>query len=134
MRKNGHIICGEQSGHIIFSKYANPGDGLLTAIKIMQVMIESKLPLSKLAAPVSVYPQVLKNVIVDDKDATMQDEAVKNAVALAERDLGDRGRVPAPQEWYEPVLSCEWTWRRRLRGCEQRVDGIIEAMALRVIW
>ena len=74
MRANGHLIGGEQSGHIIFSKYATTGDGLITAIKVMQVMLDTKLPLSKLAAPVTIYPQVLKNVIVDDKDGTMADE------------------------------------------------------------
>ena len=64
MRQNGHLIGGEQSGHIIFSKYATTGDGLITAIKVMQVVLDSKQPLSKLAEPVTIYPQVLKNVIV----------------------------------------------------------------------
>ncbi|NCB52195.1 MAG: phosphoglucosamine mutase [Clostridia bacterium] len=127
MRGNGHIIGGEQSGHIIFSKYANTGDGLLTAIKIMQVMIESKLPLSKLAAPVTVYPQVLKNVIVDDKDGTMEDEAVKNAVAAAERALGERGRVLLRKSGTEPVLRV-MAEAPTNEECEKRADEIIEAM------
>ena len=79
MRENGHLIGGEQSGHIIFAKYANTGDGLLTAIKVMQVMLDRKLPLSVLTAPLKIYPQLLKNVIVDDKDGTMQDPAVQAA-------------------------------------------------------
>lgn len=127
MRANGHIIGGEQSGHIIFSKYANTGDGLLTAIKIMQVMIESKMPLSKLAAPVTVYPQVLKNVIVDDKDGTMADEAVKNAVVLAERALGECGRVLLRKSGTEPVLRV-MAEAPTNEECDKRVDEIIEAM------
>jgi len=127
MRANGHIIGGEQSGHIIFAKYANTGDGLLTAIKIMQVMIEANMPLSKLAAPVTVYPQVLKNVIVDDKDGTMEDEAVQNAVVLAERALGERGRVLLRKSGTEPVLRV-MAEAPTNEECEKQVDGIIEAM------
>ena len=80
MRANGHLIGGEQSGHIIFGKYANTGDGLLTAIKLMQVMLDRKKKLSELAAPVREYPQQLTNVEVDDKDATLSAPAVVAAV------------------------------------------------------
>lgn len=127
MRENGHIIGGEQSGHIIFSKYANTGDGLLTAIKIMQVMIESKMPLSKLAAPVTIYPQVLKNVVVDDKDAALSDPAVTEAVAAAERALGERGRVLLRKSGTEPVLRV-MAEAATDKECEKKVDAIIEAM------
>lgn len=127
MRENGHIIGGEQSGHIIFSKYANTGDGLLTAIKIMQVMIESKMPLSKLAAPVTIYPQVLKNVVVDDKDAALSDPAVTEAVAAAERALGERGRVLLRKSGTEPVLRV-MAEAATDEECEKKVDAIIEAM------
>ena len=72
MVKNGHRIGGEQSGHIIFGNLANTGDGLLTAIKLMEAMTETKQPLSTLAAPVVIYPQQLTNVEVDDKDSTME--------------------------------------------------------------
>jgi phosphoglucosamine mutase len=71
MRANGYLIGGEQSGHIIFGRLANTGDGLLTAIKLMEAMTETKQPLSVLASPVTIYPQLLKNVVVTDKDETM---------------------------------------------------------------
>ena len=71
MRQNGHIIGGEQSGHIIFGRYATTGDGLLTAIKVMECITESKQPLSVLAAGMTMYPQKLKNVVVTDKDETL---------------------------------------------------------------
>ena len=93
MRANGHILGGEQSGHIIFGRLANSGDGILTAIKIMEAMCESKQPLSVLAAPVAMYPQLLKNVVVDDKDATLECAEVKAAVAEVEAKLGSEGRV-----------------------------------------
>ena len=65
------MLGGEQSGHIIFRKYAHTGDGLITAIMLMGVLIDTQLPLSVLAAEVKMYPQVLKNVKVDDKDGTL---------------------------------------------------------------
>ena len=93
MRANGHLIGGEQSGHIIFGKYANTGDGLLTAIKLMQVMLDRKKTLSELAAPVREYPQQLTNVEVDDKDATLNDPAVVAAGQAVTERLGDEGRI-----------------------------------------
>jgi phosphoglucosamine mutase len=81
MKANGHLIGGEQSGHIIFRKFAHTGDGLITAIMLMGVMIDTNLPLSVLAGQVTMYPQVLKNVVVDDKDGTLADPAVQAAVA-----------------------------------------------------
>lgn len=80
MRQNGHIIGGEQSGHIIFGRYATTGDGLLTAIKVMECITESKQPLSVLASGMTMYPQKLKNVVVTDKDETLNCEEVKAAV------------------------------------------------------
>ncbi len=77
MVKNGHRIGGEQSGHIIFRKYATTGDGILTAIKMMEAMIESKEPLSKLTEPVKIYPQILKNIKVKDKKEAQADEDVQ---------------------------------------------------------
>ena len=127
MRANGHLIGGEQSGHIIFSKYATTGDGLITAIKVMQVMLDTKLPLSKLAAPVTIYPQVLKNVIVDDKDGTMADEAVMASVAKVESGLGGTGRVLLRKSGTEPVLRVMAEAETDAR-CEAAVDEIIDAM------
>ena len=127
MRANGHLIGGEQSGHIIFSKYATTGDGLITAIKVMQVMLDTKLPLSKLASPVTIYPQVLKNVIVDDKDGTMADPAVAASVARVEGELGGTGRVLLRKSGTEPVLRVMAEAQTDER-CEAAVDEIIDAM------
>ena len=127
MRAGGHLIGGEQSGHIIFSKYATTGDGLITAIKVMQVMLDTKLPLSKLASPVTIYPQVLKNVIVDDKDGTMADPAVAASVARVEGELGGTGRVLLRKSGTEPVLRVMAEAQTDER-CEAAVDEIIGAM------
>lgn len=104
MSRNGHLIGGEQSGHIIFGKYATTGDGMLTAIKIMQVMLDKKLPLSKLAEPVKIYPQVLKNVKVTDKDTALNDAAVKDAVEEVGRRLHSDGRVLLRKSGTEPLI------------------------------
>ena len=127
MRQYNHLIGGEQSGHIIFKKYATTGDGMITAIKVMQVMLDRKSPLSELTAPVQFYPQLLKNVIVDDKDGTLADEAVKAAVTEQETILGDSGRVLLRKSGTEPVLRvmAEATTDAQ---CEKSVDAIIDAM------
>jgi len=104
MRANGHLIGGENSGHIIFSKYATTGDGLLTAIKLMQAMLEKKLPLSKLAEPVKIYPQLLINVRVKDKELALNDPDVKAEVMAAEKRLGDDGRVLVRKSGTEPLI------------------------------
>ncbi len=128
MRANGHILGGEQSGHIIFGRLANSGDGILTAIKIMEAMCESKQPLSVLAAPVVMYPQLLKNVVVDDKDATLDCAEVKAAVAEVEAKLGSEGRVLLRKSGTEPVLRVMVEALTSDR-CEESVDYIIDAMA-----
>ena len=127
MRENGHILGGEQSGHIIFAKYANTGDGLITAIKVMQVMIDRKTPLSKLLEDLEIYPQVLKNVRVTDKDGTMADPDVMAAVRKAEEDLGNNGRVLLRKSGTEPVLRVMAEADSR-ELCEEMVDRIIDAM------
>ena len=104
MSNNGCRLGGEQSGHIIFSKYASTGDGILTSLKIMEAMIAKKQPLSKLAEPMKVYPQVLKNVRVKDKAAARDDEAVQAAIRAAEEALGDSGRVLVRESGTEPVI------------------------------
>jgi phosphoglucosamine mutase len=93
MSNNGHRLGGEQSGHIIFSKYATTGDGILTSLKVMEVMLEKKMKLSTLAAPVTIYPQLLKNVAVTDKKAAQADPDVQAAVAAVAEALGDDGRI-----------------------------------------
>ena len=127
MKKNGHLIGGEQSGHIIFWRYATTGDGLITAIKVMEAMLETKLPLSTLAAPMTMYPQVLKNVIVDDKDGTLNDPAVKAAVEKAGQELGGNGRVLLRKSGTEPVLRV-MSESLDLALCNEKVDNIIQSM------
>ena len=127
MRQNGHIIGGEQSGHIIFGRYATTGDGLLTAIKVMECITESKQPLSVLAAGMTMYPQKLKNVVVTDKDETLNCEEVKAAVKKVEADLGDEGRVVLRKSGTEPLLRV-MVEATSDALCEQKVDEIIAAM------
>lgn len=127
MREYGHLIGGEQSGHIIFARYANTGDGLLTAIKVMEVVTETKQPLSVLAEEITAYPQLLKNVEVTDKKETMNCEEVQAAVRKVEEDLGSDGRVVLRPSGTEPVLRV-MVEALTDELCEEKVDEIIEAM------
>ena len=127
MRQNGHIIGGEQSGHIIFGRYATTGDGLLTAIKVMECITESKQPLSVLASGMTMYPQKLKNVVVTDKDETLNCQEVKAAVRKVEADLGDEGRVVLRKSGTEPLLRV-MVEATSDALCEEKVDEIIAAM------
>ena len=127
MRQNGHLIGGEQSGHIIFGRLANTGDGILTAIKVMETITETKQPLSVLASGMTLYPQKLKNVVVTDKDETLNCAEVKAAVAKVEADLGDEGRVVLRKSGTEPLLRV-MVEAGTQELCEQKVDEIIAAM------
>ncbi|HIU02753.1 MAG TPA: phosphoglucosamine mutase [Candidatus Onthocola gallistercoris] len=104
MVQNGHSIGGEQSGHIIFSKLATTGDGILTSLKVMEVMLEKKAKLSELVKPVRIYPQLLVNVRVQDKPAARNDEDVKAAIAKVEEQLGNTGRILVRESGTEPVI------------------------------
>lgn len=104
MQKNGYRLGGEESGHIIFSKYATTGDGLITAIKIMEAFIESKLPISKLVEDFRIYPQVTKNVRVADKDAVLSDPDVLAAKKAVEDSLGTNGRILLRKSGTEPLI------------------------------
>ena len=104
MAANGHRIGGEQSGHIIFTKYATTGDGILTSLKLMEVMLAKEKPMSELAAPVQFYPQVLKNVRVKSKPDVLADPGVQAAVQAASEALGDDGRVLVRESGTEPVI------------------------------
>ena len=127
MRANGHLIGGEQSGHIIFGRLANTGDGLLTAIKLMEVICETKQPLSLLASEMVMYPQRLKNVVVTDKDETLADPLVLKAVNDVEQSLGSEGRVVLRKSGTEPLLRV-MVEASSLELCEEKTDYIIEAM------
>lgn len=104
MMKNGCRLGGEQSGHIIFSKYASTGDGLLTSLKVMEVMMAKKQPLSQLHEDLVIYPQVLTNVRVTDKRLAREDPAVTEAVEQVALALGDSGRILVRESGTEPVI------------------------------
>ncbi len=104
MQANDYCLGGEESGHIIFSKYASTGDGLITALKVMEVFVESKLPASKLCEGFERFPQLLVNVRVSDKDAPLNDEDVKKAVAEVEEQLGNDGRILFRKSGTEPLI------------------------------
>lgn len=127
MRENGHLIGGEQSGHIIFAKYANTGDGVLTAIKVMQAMLAKKTTLSHLVEGVTMYPQVLKNVKVTDKETTLNDPEVKAEVKRVEQRLGSNGRILLRASGTEPVLRV-MVEADTHEECEYNVDAVIAAM------
>lgn len=128
MRANGHMIGGEQSGHIIFAKYATTGDGMLTAIKIMQAMLSKKLPLSELVRDVVVYPQVLKNVRVVNKDEALHHVAVCRVVEEVTAKLGDQGRILLRKSGTEPVLRI-MVEAPTPEVCQEYVDAVIAVMA-----
>ena len=127
MKAYSHLIGGEQSGHIIFRKHARTGDGLITAIMLMGVMIDTQLPLSVLADGCHMYPQVLKNVVVDDKDGTLAEQEVMDAVSACTEALGDSGRVLLRKSGTEPVLRVMAEAGTK-EECEKNVDAIIQAM------
>ena len=104
MRQRGDLLGGEESGHIIFSKFATTGDGLLTAIKIMEAMLGQKRPLSELHEPMESFPHVLVNLRVDNKQATIDDPAVQKALSEARYQLGKNGRVLLRKSGTEPVV------------------------------
>ena len=132
MRANGHLIGGEQSGHIIFGRFATTGDGLLTAIKVMEVLCETKQPLSVLAAPMVTYPQVLKNAIVSDKDEVLNNTAVNEALKLKEKELGDNGRILLRKSGTEPLIRV-MVEAENISTCEDTVNyllGVIDSQNL----
>ena len=127
MNKNGCALGGEQSGHIIFSKYASTGDGILTSLKLMEVMLERKEPMSKLTEGLTIYPQVLENVRVRDKAAARQDADVQRAVDEVARRLGDTGRILVRESGTEPVLRVmvEAAEDAVCRECVDQVTAVI---------
>ncbi len=127
MAKTGNCLGGEQSGHIIFSKYASTGDGILTSLKIMEVMLEKKQPLSRLTSEVTILPQLLKNVRVTDKNAAWEDVDVQRAVKAVEEALGGEGRILLRQSGTEPLIRV-MAEAATQELCAKYVDQIIEVM------
>lgn len=124
MVQNGHRIGGEQSGHIIFSKYATTGDGILTSLKVMEVVLAKKTPLSKLAEPVRIYPQVLKNIRVHSKPEAQNDPDVQAAVTKVSEELGNTGRILVRESGTEPVIRVMVEAPSEAQ-CEKYVDYVI---------
>ena len=127
MKENGCRIGGEESGHIIFSKYATTGDGILTSIKIMEVIMASKKKLSELAAPFKVYPQVLVNVKVKDKEAAENDSDVQAAVEEAANQLGDSGRILVRQSGTEPLIRV-MVEAKDEETCNKHVNYVVDVI------
>ena len=127
MVKYGHRIGGEQSGHIIFTKYATTGDGILTSIKLMEVMLAKEQKMSKLAAPVVFYPQVLKNVRVKSKPDAQNDPDVQAAVQKVSLALGDNGRILVRESGTEPVIRV-MVEAGSNEICEKYVDSVIDVI------
>jgi phosphoglucosamine mutase len=127
MSENGYRIGGEQSGHIIFSKYATTGDGIITALKMMEVMLAKKKTLSELATPLVIYPQVLKNIRVTDKTQAQDDADVKAAVEAVANALGADGRILVRESGTEPVVRV-MVEAGSTEECEKYVDQVIEVI------
>ena len=127
MVANGHRIGGEQSGHIIFSKYATTGDGILTSLKMMEVMLAKEKPMSVLAEPVVFYPQVLKNVRVKSKPEAQNDPDVQAAVAKVAEQLGDNGRILVRESGTEPLIRV-MVEAGSHEECEKYVDQVIDVI------
>lgn len=129
MNQNGCRIGGEQSGHIIFSKYASTGDGILTSLKMMEVMMAKKAKMSQLTEGLTIYPQVLENVRVVDKTAAQEDPDVKAAVKAVEEALGDTGRILVRESGTEPLLRVmvEAETEECCRKYVDQVVGVVKA-------
>ena len=127
MMQHGCRLGGEQSGHIIFSKYASTGDGILTSLKIMEVMMAKKKPLSELHADLTIYPQVLKNVRVTDKRTAQDDEDVQAAVAEVAKKLGDSGRILVRESGTEPLVRV-MVEAETQEACQEYVDFVVDTI------
>ncbi len=127
MVQTGNRIGGEESGHIIFSKYATTGDGILTSLKIMEVMLSKEKPISELAAPMVMYPQVLKNVRVHSKPDAKNDPDVQAEVKKVAEALGDNGRILLRESGTEPVIRV-MVEAGSDEECEKYVDQVIDVI------
>ena len=127
MLKNGFVLGGEQSGHIIFSKHARTGDGILTSLMIMEVILEKKQSLAKLCEEVKIYPQLLKNVRVTDKKTARENLAVQKAVDDVAAALGTEGRILVRESGTEPVIRV-MVEAASDEICEKYVEQVIKVI------
>ena len=130
MKENNCCLGGEQSGHIIFSKYASTGDGILTSLKMMQVIMSTEKKLSELAEPLKVYPQVLENVRVKNKSEAMNDKDVLEAIEKAGKSLGDSGRILVRESGTEPLVRV-MAEASDEETCKKYVNDIIEVLKIK---
>ena len=130
MAQNGCRLGGEQSGHIIISKYANTGDGILTSLKVMEVIMAKKQTLSELCRGLKIYPQKLQNVRVKDKAAAQNDPAVQAAVDQVAEKLGDTGRILVRESGTEPVIRV-MVEAPTQEECENYVNQVVEVIQSR---
>jgi phosphoglucosamine mutase len=127
MAVNGHRLGGEQSGHIIFSKYASTGDGILTSLKLMEVMLEKKRSLGQLVQDVQIYPQLLRNIRVKDKAAAINDEKVVEVMREVGEELGSEGRLLVRQSGTEPVIRV-MVEAKTSELCTEYVNRVVEVI------
>ena len=127
MVQNGCRLGGEQSGHIIVSQYATTGDGILTSLKMMEVMMKTKKSLSSLCDGLTIYPQVLKNVRVHSKPEAQNDPAVKAAVEEVAQKLGDTGRILVRESGTEPVIRVMVEAATK-EECQMYVDQVVDVI------
>ena len=127
MMMNNNRLGGEQSGHIIFSKYASTGDGILTSLKMMEVMMAKKKTMSQLCEGLTIYPQILKNVRVADKAVAQADPDVQAAVSEVAAKLGDSGRILVRESGTEPLVRV-MVEAQTLEICQEYVDHVVETI------
>lgn len=127
MMVNGHSIGGEQSGHIIFSKHATTGDGILTSLKLMEVMLESKTTLNELLKDITIFPQLLVNVVVKNKKAVKEDTAVKEVIAEVEQELGKDGRVLVRESGTEALVRV-MVEAKTEKICKDQTERIVQVI------
>jgi phosphoglucosamine mutase len=128
MHRHGERLGGEQSGHIIFSKYATTGDGILTSLKVMEVMMAKKQTLSKLAEPVMIYPQYMVNVRVRDKKTVLDDAVVQASVEAVGKLLGGNGRILVRPSGTEPVIRVMVEAQTQTM-CQDCVGQVVQTIA-----
>ena len=127
MRINDHSLGGENSGHIIFRKHAVTGDGILTSLKLMEVMLEKKMKLSELGSKMKPYPQVLKNVRVVDRSKAIGDSDVAKAIEDVGGRLGENGRILVRESGTEPVIRI-LVEAGDMETCEREVSAVYDVL------
>ena len=133
MLENNYSIGGEQSGHVIFSRYAATGDGILTSLMIMEACVEQKATLCDLAKEMKVYPQILRNVRVADKKTARENPKVVEAVEAAARALSTDGRILVRESGTEPLIRVmtEGADEKLIEQTAREVAAVIEARLCR---